>query len=115
MEYWCTVASDHAPLSTDEKPVARGGYNPPARRKTTPMNDGHTRPTRTSKAIQRTELAVVMSIIIFLVVGPTVCAADSSSGDAIPVRLQLKWRHQFQFAGFYTALEKGYYRGPVSP
>jgi diguanylate cyclase (GGDEF)-like protein len=28
----------------------------------------------------------------------------------VPVRLQLKWRHQFQFAGFYTALEKGYYR-----
>ena len=23
---------------------------------------------------------------------------------------QLKWRHQFQFAGFYAALEKGYYR-----
>ena len=26
------------------------------------------------------------------------------------MRLQLKWRHQFQFAGFYAALEKGYYR-----
>ncbi len=26
------------------------------------------------------------------------------------VRLQLKWMHQFQFAGYYTALEKGYYR-----
>jgi ABC-type nitrate/sulfonate/bicarbonate transport system substrate-binding protein len=24
--------------------------------------------------------------------------------------LQLKWRHQFQFAGYYAALEKGYYR-----
>jgi diguanylate cyclase (GGDEF)-like protein len=58
----------------------------------------------------RTELTVVMSIIISLVVTPAVCAADTSSRDAIPVRLQLKWRHQFQFAGFYTALEKGYYR-----
>ena len=57
----------------------------------------------------RAELAVVISIIVFLVT-PTVCAADTSSGDAIPVRLQLKWRHQFQFAGFYAALEKGYYR-----
>lgn len=27
-----------------------------------------------------------------------------------PVTLQLKWRHQFQFAGYYAALEKGYYR-----
>lgn len=27
-----------------------------------------------------------------------------------PVTLQLKWTHQFQFAGYYAALEKGYYR-----
>lgn len=26
------------------------------------------------------------------------------------VSMQLKWRHQFQFAGYYAALEKGYYR-----
>ncbi len=26
------------------------------------------------------------------------------------VRLQLKWQHQFQFAGYYAALEKGFYR-----
>lgn len=26
-----------------------------------------------------------------------------------PVRLQLKWHHQFQFAGYYAAVEKGFY------
>ena len=26
------------------------------------------------------------------------------------VRLQLKWRHQFQFAGYYAAIAQGYYR-----
>ncbi len=26
------------------------------------------------------------------------------------VRLQLKWRHQFQFAGYYAAIEQGFYR-----
>jgi diguanylate cyclase (GGDEF)-like protein len=26
-----------------------------------------------------------------------------------PVSIQLKWRHQFQFAGYYAALEKGFY------
>lgn len=26
------------------------------------------------------------------------------------VRLQLKWLHQFQFAGYYAAIERGYYR-----
>ena len=25
------------------------------------------------------------------------------------VRLQLKWFHQFQFAGYYAAIEQGYY------
>lgn len=27
-----------------------------------------------------------------------------------PLRLQLRWLHQFQFAGYYMALEKGYYQ-----
>ena len=74
------------------------------------MRDGHTRLAKTSLAMWRTALTAVMSGILFLLVAPTICAAETSSGKAAPVRLQLKWRHQFQFAGFYTALEKGYYR-----
>ena len=35
--------------------------------------------------------------------------ASASSWCADSVRLQLKWKHQFQFAGYYAALEKGYY------
>ena len=27
-----------------------------------------------------------------------------------PITVQLKWKHQFQFAGFYAAVEKGYYQ-----
>ena len=30
--------------------------------------------------------------------------------QATEVTIQLRWYHQFQFAGFYAALEKGYYR-----
>jgi diguanylate cyclase (GGDEF)-like protein len=56
------------------------------------------------------ELVALASALIVLVVAAPDCAAETRSGDPIPVRLQLKWRHQFQFAGFYTALEKGYYR-----
>jgi len=33
----------------------------------------------------------------------------SAQGDD-KVRLQLKWQHQFQFAGYYAAQEQGYYR-----
>lgn len=42
------------------------------------------------------------------------CLASSlktvSAEELISVRLQLKWQHQFQFAGYYAAIEKGYYR-----
>lgn len=34
----------------------------------------------------------------------------TSATAAEKITLQLKWKHQFQFAGFYMALEKGYYR-----
>jgi signal transduction histidine kinase len=36
------------------------------------------------------------------------CVCGQESG-LDPVRLQLKWSHQFQFAGFYAAVEKGFY------
>jgi diguanylate cyclase (GGDEF)-like protein len=65
---------------------------------------------KTGPATWRTAVAAAISAFLFLVVAPTSGAAQTSSGNATPVRLQLKWRHQFQFAGFYTALEKGYYR-----
>jgi len=35
---------------------------------------------------------------------------DSSSPPITPVTLQLKWRHQFQFAGYYAAIAQGYYQ-----
>ncbi len=45
---------------------------------------------------------------LFLVLGflggiPRAQAAET-------VVLQLKWRHQFQFAGYYAAVAQGYYR-----
>lgn len=41
------------------------------------------------------------------------CWAWPVHGDdsaAFDVRIQLKWFHQFQFAGYYAAIEKGYFR-----
>jgi PAS domain S-box-containing protein len=35
---------------------------------------------------------------------------EASSADLTPVTLQLKWKHQFQFAGYYAAKKQGYYR-----
>src|ERR1700726_3223266 len=42
-----------------------------------------------------------------------VCLVLLASHPAVAldqVSLQLKWKHQFQFAGYYAALEQGYYR-----
>jgi signal transduction histidine kinase len=34
---------------------------------------------------------------------------SSAAGTKDTVRVQLRWTHQFQFAGFYAAIEQGYY------
>ena len=39
---------------------------------------------------------------------PSALCAKSQGPER--VRLQLKWRHQFQFAGYYAAVHKGFYR-----
>ncbi|MGR9115396.1 MAG: diguanylate cyclase [Gammaproteobacteria bacterium] len=36
--------------------------------------------------------------------------AKAPQSQLEPVSLQLSWSHQFQFAGYYAALEQGYYR-----
>tara|TARA_R110002096_G_scaffold97694_22_gene217871 strand:- start:7382 stop:9250 length:1869 start_codon:yes stop_codon:yes gene_type:complete len=39
--------------------------------------------------------------------------AQSSTASQEPIKkvtLQLKWKHQFQFAGYYAAIEKGFYK-----
>ncbi|MDX1692138.1 MAG: EAL domain-containing protein [Ketobacteraceae bacterium] len=45
----------------------------------------------------------------FVCIGFAVGFAQADS-DLKPVTVQLKWKHQFQFAGFYAAIENGYYR-----
>ncbi|SMQ61804.1 ABC transporter substrate-binding protein [Agreia sp. VKM Ac-1783] len=37
-------------------------------------------------------------------------STDSASGDLTPVTLQLQWFAQAQFAGYYAALDQGYYK-----
>jgi len=47
---------------------------------------------------------LVFSFLALLLLDPHCATANE------PVRLQLKWQHQFQFAGYYAAIEKGYYQ-----
>ena len=43
----------------------------------------------------------------FLMLAFPPCA---SAQPLVPVSLQLRWKHQFQFAGYYAALHKGYFK-----
>ena len=58
--------------------------------------------TRLSAAWQ-TGRARALAAAIFLL-------ASAARADE-PIVLQLKWYHQFQFAGYYAAEAKGFYRG----
>jgi ABC-type nitrate/sulfonate/bicarbonate transport system substrate-binding protein len=53
-------------------------------------------------------LALLAVPLIWLLALPLV---PCSAAGLEQVSLQLKWKHQFQFAGYYAALEKGFYRG----
>ena len=69
------------------------------------------RPTRLHHPQQFQKSCFFLLIFSFLFVTPTFI--QKSYGYERPletVRLQLKWRHQFQFAGYYAAIEKGYFR-----
>ncbi len=48
-------------------------------------------------------------MVLVLAVVPSNAVAGSSQ-ELQPVRVQLKWAHQFQFAGYYAAIHQGYYR-----
>lgn len=41
---------------------------------------------------------------------PRIAWADASTTPLEKVTLQLKWKHQFQFAGYYAAIQQGFYR-----
>ena len=59
-----------------------------------------------------------LACLLAFAVGPLRAETEKSGGakaaagaEALErVVLQLKWRHQFQFAGYYAAVEQGYYR-----
>jgi polar amino acid transport system substrate-binding protein len=56
------------------------------------------------KYLRRDMTQIVKFILVFMFL--TLCLAAS---ELEKVSLQLQWKHQFEFAGFYIAKEKGYY------
>jgi class 3 adenylate cyclase/ABC-type nitrate/sulfonate/bicarbonate transport system substrate-binding protein len=64
---------------------------------------GNWRRARRMRAIRRALGAMVLSALVVSLLAQPGRAEDK-------VSLQLKWLHQFQFAGYYAALEQGFYR-----
>ncbi|MDX1352889.1 MAG: ABC transporter substrate-binding protein, partial [Thiomicrorhabdus sp.] len=52
---------------------------------------------------------MVSRFIVFFFVFFT-CGLQAADETLKPIKVQLKWHHQFQFAGYYAAIEKGFYR-----
>ena len=52
----------------------------------------------------------MFKLILFLILALNYLYANTTSNNLKKVTLQLEWKHQFEFAGFYAALEKGYYK-----
>lgn len=59
-------------------------------------------------------LSILCAVVCLLLAVSPVQADTEARGASRPqlrvVHVQLKWRHQYQFAGFYAAIEQGYFR-----
>lgn len=48
--------------------------------------------------------------LLLALICPVITAAANKQDEFRNVTLQLKWKHQYQFAGYYAAIEKGFYK-----
>lgn len=60
-------------------------------------------------------MATVLGVVFWMIwlsvtPGSGQSASPANPGKLTKVTLQLRWTHQFQFAGYYAAIEQGYYR-----
>ncbi len=53
----------------------------------------------------------IISLVMLTCFCLNLTAVKADTDDYLQqIKVQLKWKHQFQFAGFYAAIEQGYYR-----
>lgn len=53
---------------------------------------------------------ILKLVFLMLLLHPIVAQAANPDDGLRKVTLQLKWKHQFQFAGYYAAVEKGFFK-----
>jgi len=60
---------------------------------------------------QKVKLTIVLRVLLEVVLVSVFCIFSSGTAFAFEkITLQLKWHHQFQFAGYYAAQSKGFYQ-----
>src|SRR5712672_3542476 len=69
------------------------------------------RKARMTKKVEPPPIRPKLALLRRLIAGASLLLSASHPAAALdPVSVQLKWKHQFQFAGYYQALEQGFYR-----
>src|SRR5882757_5867313 len=69
------------------------------------------RKARMTKKVEPPPIRPKLALLRRLIAGASLLLSASHPAAALDaVSLQLKWKHQFQFAGYYQALEQGFYR-----
>jgi ABC-type nitrate/sulfonate/bicarbonate transport system substrate-binding protein len=68
------------------------------------------RPNLGDLYLARNHLALLLCLLTVLFESNVYSAEGTRDPDLERVTLQLKWQHGFQFAGYYAAVEKGFYR-----
>src|SRR6266478_4319954 len=69
------------------------------------------RKARMTKKVQPPPIKRTGALLICLISAACLVLSPSPPAGALDaVSMQLKWKHQFQFAGYYQALEQGFYR-----
>ena len=63
-----------------------------------------------SKSYTSIGLASPSAVLRMLVLICTAIVITGHAHAADVVDMQLRWHHQFQFAGYYAAVEKGFYK-----
>lgn len=62
------------------------------------------------KQLKKIRISVsLLMIVLLLLLETPISFAEGTTGIPDKVTLQLRWEHQFQFAGYYAALWEGYY------
>jgi NitT/TauT family transport system substrate-binding protein len=67
-------------------------------------------PAASTESTPAASTAVTDSQAVTTTQATTGTTQSAASGDLIPVKLQLQWVTQAQFAGYYAALDQGYYK-----